>query len=36
MEMSMNALCDFTGKWVVEEHVNYILSPYARKVRCNA
>ena len=22
----MNALCDFTGKWVVEGHVNYILS----------
>ena len=26
MGMDMNALCDFTGKWVVEGHVNYILS----------
>lgn len=26
MEMDTNALCDFTGKWVVEGHVNYILS----------
>ena len=26
MEVNMNALCDFTGKWVVEGHVNYILS----------
>ena len=26
MEMNTNALCDFTGKWVVAGHVNYILS----------
>lgn len=26
MEVNMNALCDFTGKWVVEGHVNYILA----------